>query len=113
MDGFIGRPSVRNQNVAQDSTSKKRPGPATLPFKAKKRAAKYKEASKIADSSSVEALTKATAIKANKEGLTNTAHILRSLEDDPEETATNYRKASKAYKKRCKIVLPKYLIFLL
>ena len=84
-----------------EETTKKRPGPSTLPFEASGTRSKYKKIEKIVESNSLEALTMGTAVKANKEGLSNTAHILRSLEKSPEKTATHLRKASVAYKKRC------------
>ena len=45
---------------------------------------------------------KATGIKARREKLPDSAHILRALQKGPEKSASHYRKASIAYKKRCK-----------
>ena len=84
-----------------EETAKKRPGPSTLPFEASGKRSKYKKVEEMVESNSLGALTLGTAVKASKEGLVNTAHILRSLEENPEKTATHYRKASVAFKKRC------------
>ena len=48
---------------------------------------------------------KATGIKARREKLPDSAHILRALQKGPEKSASHYRKASIAYKKRCKYFL--------
>ena len=45
------------------------------------------------------------AVKARREGLTNTAHVLRELRENPEEKATEYRKAAVASKKQCMYLL--------
>ena len=98
-NGHIANPSIGSQQVAKPN---KKPGRPKLPSSEKKRSSGYDEASKLASSSTLDTLMKATGIKARREKLPDSAHILRALQKGPEKSASHYRKASIAYKKRCK-----------
>ena len=98
-NGVIANPSIGSQQVAKP---KKKPGRPKLPSNEKKRSAGYDEASKLASSSTLDTLMKATGIKAQREKLPDSAHVLRALQKGPEKCASHYRKASLAFKKRCK-----------
>ena len=100
-DGFIANPSIAAPQLPKP---KKKPGRPKLPSNKKGRSAEYDEASKLATSASMETLMKATGIKARREELSNSAHVFRAMQKGPEKTASHYRKASVAYKKRCKYI---------
>ena len=98
--GFITRPRTIGQNVTYTKNTKS-VGKPRLSYEAKASSSKAKEASDLADSSSFGALTHGASVKARREGLTNTAHVLREMRENPEEKATAYRKAEVASKKKC------------
>ena len=82
--------------------SKRKRGAPQKAFETSQRSTQYAKASKIASEESLGAISKAATIKAHREGLTDTSYVYRTLEADPEPTATDIRKAENAAKKPCK-----------
>ena len=89
------------KNKKEKVEVKPKGGAPEKPYEAKGRSAQYLAGQKLADRSALGELTKGAAIKAGREKLTNTAHVLRNLEVNPEQTATTYRDALEASKKPC------------
>ena len=87
--------------MKKEVQAKLKGGAPEKPYEAKGRSAQYLAGQKVADQSALGEITKGAAIKAGREKLPNTAHVLRNLEVDPEETAKSYRDALEASKKPC------------
>ena len=73
-----------------------------MPYDEKTPLSQIKHAGAIASSSSLPELTHSITIKAKREGLLNATHVFRSLQENPEEKAKEYRLAAVAAKKPCK-----------
>ena len=80
-------------NFVAPSTSKAKPGRKPIPFLQKKKSARSLGIRKLAESASFEALIAAGAYSARQSDFTNVEYCLKELSNDPEATASKFKKA--------------------